>query len=244
MDIHERINSFVEDIEADIVKRLTETGDQESEISRLEEMFRAEFPMLPPEITHHDLAEFFIRDMAETIKHRKSKPQRPHMTTISIEPSRKLLEPNSPAKAGTKAPVPKRRQTIKYQFIRDDALRLTDRILFSYLCRVQKVNGKPTLNRLRRYTGYRHSTVLRSLKKLQERGYVDEKRTPLKLFKGVLVSRNGDDGEVVRNVVKMNRNKGYVIYAGWAVKTFGISRRTYFRYMGKQERVALSRENG
>ena len=38
-------------------------------------------------------------------------------------------------------------------FIRDDALRLRDRIVFSYLCRLHKLKAKASIWRIRKYTG-------------------------------------------------------------------------------------------
>jgi hypothetical protein len=228
MDFHDRVWDFFDEHRSEITRRLSDGGDQIAEADRLEGMLRSTFPEVPTDTNHQHLARMLVREVIAAMGERGVSA--PIHVTVVTDSTVTIQQPRIIAK-------PKRRdakkQTLKFLFIQDDALRLTDRVLFSYLCRLDKLKVKrPSTKRLRRFTGYRAATIQKALRTLTGAGYIDAHRKPLKSFKGLLVARNGDDSEVVRNVVRVNVSRGRVIRSGWAIKAFGISRATYFRYMG------------
>ncbi len=205
----------------DILHRVRLSGDQIAEVHRVEALLRQEFSDLSPDYNYRGLAEATVRN---ALLDESGRPLALQPLTAEIVKSPKSRITRQKAQA-------KRKQTLVFRFIQDDALRMADRIVISYLFRLARLKAEPRMSRLQKYTGYRVPTIRRCLNKLTERQYIDRDLRPIKQFPGLLVERDHSDARVVRQVIAKNRKRGRVIRAGWALKTFGISRATYFRYM-------------
>jgi hypothetical protein len=151
--------------------------------------------------------------------------------------------------------APKKIQAVKLHFylIRDDRLSFDDRIVFSLLCKYAKINRriKPTrLKTLKRFTGFRQETIIRSLLTLLALGYVDTNQVPrvtrasvagtlptldngceLVGFRKMEWLNNGNVRWQVFHGVLMTNKKAKQSQPAWFVKSLGISRATAFRYL-------------
>lgn len=230
----DRILDFLEEAKPSIIKQLGETNDPFDMMDRLTDMLLTAFPSFSncPDIAKTYLKQLF-GDRAVILIHPTF-----NITTITNSPNTSVTT-TAPPPASQKIPI---KQTLRYQFIQDDSLTLKDRVVLSYLCKLDRLrsSGKcPSLsiNRIRRFTGYRNGIVTHALSTLISLGYIDAKWKPLKTFAGKSFNRNGSDATLVQEIVKYNRDQGRTIYAGWAKKTFGISRPTFYRCMREHLRL-------
>jgi hypothetical protein len=134
--------------------------------------------------------------------------------------------------------------TIHLRAIYDRTLKLTDRIVFSYLWsrahwwEVKKRKWtKPTITHLRGKFGYRPNTLQKSLDRLQAKAYLTDDLRPVPTHPAIKNRRQyfmvkyTKDADVVRQVLDQRRKSGLGLSAGWAATTLGIGRRTYFRHV-------------
>jgi hypothetical protein len=146
-------------------------------------------------------------------------------------------------------------QAVKLHFylIKDDQLSFDDRIIFSLLCKYAKISRctkAVKLKILKRFTGFRQNTIIRSLLTLVSLGYVDANQTPLvtkaAVAGGLPTLDNGrklvgfrklewlNNGRIrwqVFHGVWMTNKKAKQSQPAWFVKSLGISRATAFRYL-------------
>lgn len=155
-----------------------------------------------------------------------------HITVISDSTINVVSEPQSKPRTNTK-------RKLNYRLVADDALSLQDRIIFSlawkwdYISQSKKTELPVTVERFRRATGFRPSTIRKSITALIARGYLSASLTPLKHHAVIgyrklawTKSGNGIAHDIFAAMVATNTK---FTNAMWFVKTLGISRRTYYR---------------
>lgn len=240
---------WLNDQHNELVERLSAGSERRMVQQELAERLKALFPDME---SHKGFAWLAVSRALETIRSGGS------TTTIiinnSFNRSESAPDPNIPH--GRKPKIRK----LNFRLIKDPSLKLIDRIVYSFLWKWAWMNSKPkrfvpkpvTDRRLRRATGSNANTIKASLRRLRDKGYIDERHEPY--TKDARLMRNVSGGCMYRklqwedrsgmslgeSVVRAFRDHDIArrrrVGAAYYNAALGISKATFHRYEGKRRR--------